>query len=203
MRKLIPALALVPVLTACGEVELPFLAPVTIKVPALEEKPDGTISYVDASEMGTVDDLLAESPVELTGLEEFELTALTISDPEFDTISDPEFDTISDPEFDTISDPEFDTYSLGDFATAVRVFISADQELSDDDMLIATINDFPADQTDYEAEVTNHAVLSKYADGEFALVVEAHFHSAPPAEMEIPLTLYGVATMAPLEMVTQ
>ena len=187
MRKLIPALALVPVLTACGEVELPFLAPVTIKVPALEEKPDGTISYVDASEMGTVDDLLAESPVELTGLEEFELTALTISDPEFDTISD----------------PEFDTYSLGDFATAVRVFISADQELSDDDMLIATINDFPADQTDYEAEVTNHAVLSKYADGEFALVVEAHFHSAPPAEMEIPLTLYGVATMAPLEMVTQ
>lgn len=207
MRKLIPALVALPVLTACGEVEFPFLAPVSISVPAMEQADDGTMQYVDASELGTVDDLLAEAPVDVSGLQDFELTALRISDPEFDTadsgdsISDPEFDTVEDG--DGISDPEFDTYKLGDFVTAVRVYISSDRELSDDDSLIAVINDFPTDQTEYEADVTDAAVLSQYADGEFALVVEAHFHSAPPVEMELPLTLYGVATMAPLEMVTQ
>ncbi|HJN76424.1 MAG TPA: hypothetical protein QGF58_21025 [Myxococcota bacterium] len=211
MRKLIPLLAALPVLTACGEVEIPFLAPVSISMPELEEAEDGTISYVQASELGTVDDLIAESPVDVSALEDFELTALKISDPEFDTVFDGDDSSISDPEFDTvfdgddssISDPEFDTYKLGDFATAVRVFISSDRELSDDDALIAVISDFPADQSDYDADITDAAVLSQYADGEFALVVEAYFHTAPPAEMDLPLILFGVATMAPLEMVTQ
>ncbi len=195
MRKLIPLLAALPVLTACGEVEIPFLAPVSISMPELEEAEDGTISYVQASELGTVDDLIAESPVDVSALEDFELTALKISDPEFDTVFDGDDSSISD--------PEFDTYKLGDFATAVRVFISSDRELSDDDALIAVISDFPADQSDYDADITDAAVLSQYADGEFALVVEAYFHTAPPAEMDLPLILFGVATMAPLEMVTQ
>lgn len=202
MRKFLPLAFALPMLTACGEVEIPFLAPISIDLPAMDEPDEeGMWRLVDSSEMGTIDDLLAEAPVDIQGLEEFQLTGLSISDPEFDTLLDPEFDTLTDE--DHISDPEFDTYGLSDFASAVRVFISRDQELSDDDVVIATLNDFPPGETVYAAQVTDAAVLSNYADGEFALVVEAHFFEAPPAEMSLPMTLSGVATMNALDAIPQ
>lgn len=202
MRKFLPLTLALPLLTACGEVELPFLAPVSISLPQVDEaEADGTYRLVDSSEMGTIDDLLAEAPMDLSGLEEFELTGVTLRDPEFDTLLDPEFDTLTDEE--GLLDPEFDTYRLADFAQSVRVFISRDQQLSQDDVLIATINDFAPDVEVYEAEVTDRAVLSQYADGEFALVVEASFHEMPPAEMSLPMVVSGLATMNALDAIPQ
>ena len=198
MKKFLPIAFALPMLTACGDVEIPFLAPISIDLPAMDEPDEeGMWRLVEASEMGTIDDLLAEAPVEIQGLEEFELTGVTIRDPEFDTLLDPEFDTLTDDE--QILDPEFDT--LSDFASAVRVFISRDQELSEDDVVIAVIDEFAPGQEVYEAQVTDAAVLSKYADGEFALVVEAHFFEAPPAEMSLPMTLSGTATMNALDAI--
>ena len=176
MKKFLPIAFALPMLTACGDVEIPFLAPISIDLPAMDEPDEeGMWRLVEASEMGTIDDLLAEAPVEIQGLEEFELTGVTIRDPEFDTLSD--------------------------FASAVRVFISRDQELSEDDVVIAVIDEFAPGQEVYEAQVTDAAVLSKYADGEFALVVEAHFFEAPPAEMSLPMTLSGTATMNALDAI--
>ena len=192
MKKLIvPALFALPVLTACGEVEVPFLAPVSVQLPDLEPTEDGLIHYVEASEMKSIDELRAEAPGELSGLSDFQLTAIQLKDPEFDLMMD-------EVPADDLKDPEFDT--LSDFANAVRVFISFDQELSDDDVLLAVIGDFPADQASYEAEVTDHAVLADYDDGgDWALIVEAEFTRPPPGEMELPMTLFGTATYDTLD----
>jgi hypothetical protein len=194
MKKLSLALFALPALTACGEVEVPFLAPVSVDLPELEPSEDGLIRYVQATEMKSIDQLRMEAPVELQGLSDFRLTALEIKDPEFDLMMD-EVPT------DDLKDPEFDT--LSSFASAVRVFISFDQELSDDDVLLAAIGEFPEGMDSYEAEITDHAVLADYDDGgEWALIVDAEFTNPPPGEMELPMTLFGTATYDAMEGLT-
>lgn len=209
MRKFLPALFLVPALTACEEFELPFVAPVSVNLPAVDMEPshDGLFHYTEASEIYTLDQLRDELPAELQGIDDIRITGLTLHepskllDPEFDTIDqadellDPEFDTITDEE--RLLDPEFDT--LADFAVQVRVFISTDQVRSPDDKLLAVVERFDPEAMDHHAVVTEYAQLSQYEQGGFALIVEADFSAMPPAEMSLPMTLRGMGAMDPTE----
>ena len=183
MKRILLVLAPLPLLTACGEVEIPFVAPVEIEIPELDAPDeDGVIRLVEASEMKSLDDLRAEMPEELDGLQDFTLTGLSIMDPE----------PMMELEDGEVTE---EPLSLGDYALEVRVFLSTDQERSDDDMLLAVVEDFSSETGQYEAIVTDAAQLSRYEEGGFALITEADLIEVPPAHVAIPMTVRGFAVM--------
>lgn len=187
LSMLVPAMMVLPTLVACGEVEIPFVAPVALEVPQLEQSDeDGLIRHTEASEMKSLDELRAEIPAELSEIRDFTLTGMALRDPEIMTYQPGEGG-----EGEVV--PE--TLLLADFVQEVRVFISTDQERSDDDILLAVITDFDPDNELHEATVTEAAQMSRYEEGGFALITEADFTEMPPSAMTIEMTLRGLAVV--------
>lgn len=185
-----PAIMVLPMLVACGEVEIPFVAPVVIEVPELPQADaDGLIHYSDASEMKSLDELRAEVPAEISDIREFTLTGMALRDPEIMVYRG-----------GTGGEDELvqETVMLADMVHEIRIFISADQERSDDDVLLAVLSDFDPGNELHEAMVTEAAQMSRYEEGGFALITEADFLEVPPAAMTLEMTLRGLALVDPL-----
>lgn len=182
-----PAIMVLPMLVACGEVEIPFVAPVALEVPELAQADaDGIIRHIEASEMKSLDDLRAEVPAQLSDIRDFTLTGMALRDPEIMVYRELPG---GEGEMST------ETLLLADMVQEVRVFISTDQERSDDDVLLAVISDFDPNNELHEAVVTDAAQMSRYEDGGFALITEADFLEVPPSAMTIEMTLRGLAVV--------
>ncbi|MFT5583467.1 MAG: hypothetical protein ACI9VR_001045 [Cognaticolwellia sp.] len=180
-----PAIMVLPMLIACGEVEIPFVSPVALEIPELAQADaDGIIHHTEASEMKSLDDLRAEVPAQISDIRDFTLTGMALRDPEVMVYREG-----TDGEGELVQE----TLLLADLVQEVRVFISTDQERSDDDVLLAVLSDFDTDNDLHEALVTEAAQMSRYEDGGFALITEADFLEMPPAAMTIEMTLRGLA----------
>jgi len=213
VRKSLAALALLPLLVACEEIGVPFVAPLTIPVAEVNEGADGLYHLHSVSDELSLDDLRAELPAGFQGVRDFTVTNLTLSDPgtqvrdpEYDEVRDPEYDEVRDPEYDEVRDPEYDEVrdpeydELSNFVVSATIYVSADDQLDPGDQLLAFIDEFSEDQAHYEAEVTENAQLSYYEDEGFHLIVTSVFTEQPPEHLDLPLMLAGYGSMQPSEM---
>lgn len=187
LSTVVPAIMVLPMLVACGEVEIPFVAPVALEIPELAQADaDGIIRHIEASEMKSLDDLRAEVPAEISDIRDFTLTGMALRDPEIMVYQEG-----PDGEDEVVQE----TLLLADMVQEVRVFISTDQVRSDDDILLAVLNDFDPENELHEALVTDAAQMSRYEEGGFALITEADFLEVPPTAMTIEMTLRGLAVV--------
>jgi hypothetical protein len=185
LSTVVPAIMVLPMLVACGEVEIPFVAPVALEIPDLTQADaDGIIRHTEASEMKSLDDLRAEVPAEMADIRDFTLTGMALRDPQMMVYREG-----PNGEGEVVQE----TMLLADMVQEVRVFISTDQERSDDDILLAVLSDFNPDNELHEAVVTEAAQMSRYEEGGFALITEADFLEVPPTAMTIEMTLRGLA----------
>ena len=214
MRKTLAPLALLlPLLVACEEIGVPFVAPVTISMADVDEGADGLYRLHSISDEMSLDDLRAELPSSFQGVQDFTVTNLTLSDPgtqvrdpEYDEVRDPEYDEVRDPEYDEVRDPEYDEVrdpeydELSNFVVNAAIYVSTDDQLDPGDQLLAFIDEFSDDQAHHEAEVTENAQLSYYENESFHVIVSAVFSAQPPEHMTLPMTLAGYGTLQPSEM---
>lgn len=198
MRKSLLIAAVLPMLTACEEIAVPFVLPVDIPLDAVSDQgPDGLFRLNAASEAMSLDDVRAELPSAYQGVTDFTVTNLTLSDPGSQDVRDPEYDEVRDPEYDEVRDPEYD--ELSDFAVNAAVYISLDEWLDDSDRPLAFVNEFANDQAHYEAEVTEYAELGLYEEGSFHVIVTATFNEAPPTSLTLPMLIAGNGSLDPLQ----
>jgi hypothetical protein len=208
MRKSLPLLVILPLLTACEDISVPFVAPLEIPMEGVSDKGvDGLFRLNAASEAMTLDELRDSMPAMYQDVEDFTVTSLVLSDPgmgedlidpEYDELIDPEYDELIDPEYDELIDPEYD--ELSDFAINAAIYISLDDVLDQDDKLLAWVDEFENDEAHYEAEVTDHAQLSQHEEGAFHVIVTATFNIAPPENLNLPLLISGNGTISPSDV---
>ena len=187
MRKSLPLLVLVPLLTACEDISVPFVAPLEIPMEGVSDQGvDGLYRLNAASEAMTLDDLRDQMPAMYQDVQDFTVTSLILSDPGSG-------DELIDPEYDELIDPEYD--ELSDFAVNAAIYISLDEVLDEGDSLLAWVDAFENDEAHYEAEVTDQAQLSQHDDGAFHVIVTATFNSEPPENLNLPLLISGNGTV--------
>ena len=149
----------------------------------------GIFELVEATPRISMEELRDEAPVELEAVREFTLTDVEVSEPR---------------------DLAPGT-SLADFVVGARIFISEDEVLSDDDRLLAIIEQAevvdgqemaPAPmESSLVTELVEEVSLSQYESGEFSVIIEATFSEIPPEAFELPLVLIGYGTTSADDMI--
>ena len=171
----IAAIAALVSLNACDELAYPAYAKVTADIPELNadmcEVVDGAYEVVKATEVIRAADLLGQIPESVKELADVEVMEFTIESPRIG--------------------------NLGEWAESFEVYLSSDDTLSEDDMLVQTLTDIDPNQSSFVVSPEGKILLSDIEGYDtMALIVKARFHTLPQGELHVPIQIYAEGRVA-------
>ena len=171
----IAAIAALGTLNACDELAYPAYAKVTADIPQLTEDMceivDGAYEIVKATEVIQAADLWAQLPETVQELADVQVVEFTIESPRVG--------------------------NLGEWAESFEVYLSSDDTLSEDDVLVQTLTDIDPNRSSFVVSPEQDILLSAI-DGydTMALIVKARFHTLPQGELHVPIRIYAEGRVA-------
>gem|GEM_PF-6171336 len=166
------ALAAAGTLTGCYDITFPINESFAVVVPefdvaALAENPDGW-EFEESSPIQDTEQLMSQLPESVQEYSDLELLEVTITSPV--------------------------QGNLGEYLTDISLWVSTDDQLSDDDERIVFLSELPPEQIQYTVPFPDGTTLQKYVDaGTLAIITTGTLVTLPGEEVTITLDISAQA----------
>jgi hypothetical protein len=153
-------------LSACYEATFPIYESFEVVVPVfdlaeLQENPDGW-DFVESSPIQDTEKLMSQLPEQAGSFADIQLLHITLTSPEMG--------------------------NLGEWLTNISLYVSTDDQLSDDDDLIVHLPELPPNQVQFVIDFPEGTTLQKYVDaGTLAIITTGTLIALPDEEITIPI----------------
>ena len=163
-------------LAACSEIAYPLYLNFTADLPEVNEE---LLEYLDVNEAGNFEVIQATEAIDTSALmEQIPESARALADIELVDV--------------TITSPK--RGNLGEWLNNVQLYVSSDDVLSDDDILLQDLSNIDPNQREFVISPAQELWLSDLEDfDQMALIVRAEFHSVPDGKVSIPMEVYAEA----------
>ena len=171
------ALALVAAVmtSACAQVSVPIEESFSVVLPEfdteeLDAYPEGW-EFMESTPVYDTEELLGDLPEEIQYVTDIRLLEITLNSPKIG--------------------------NLGEWLSDITLYISTDDQLSDDDHQVVYLPDLPPDQAQFVVPITDGTTLQRFIDtGSIAIITTGTLIDVPTEEMTIPIELSAEAVIA-------